>query len=70
METVISIVLGILGAYFAAGILFALYFLLIGAKKIDPQLGGSKKSVRILLFPGVMATWPFFFVKLFRPKAQ
>ena len=66
METVIAIFLGILGGYFAIGLLFALYVMVIGARKIDPLLADSKKGIRVLLFPGVVATWPFFFAKLFR----
>ncbi len=66
METAITIFLGILSGYFAIGLLFALYVMLIGARKIDPLLADSKKGIRVLLFPGVVATWPFFFAKLFR----
>ena len=66
METVIAIFLGLLGGYFTLGLLFALYVMVIGVRKIDPLLANSKKSIRILLFPGVVATWPFFFTKLFR----
>jgi hypothetical protein len=28
----------------------------------------TKKKVRILLFPGVVATWPFLINKLFKSK--
>ncbi len=70
MGTVISIFLGLLGGYVAVGLLFALYFITTGAGKIDPLLRNSKKSVRVLLFPGVVATWPFLFAKLFRSSKQ
>ncbi len=65
MEAVISIFLGVLGSYFLVGVLFGLYFVFIGAAKLDPQLRSSKKSVRVLLFPGVVATWPLLLAKLF-----
>ena len=68
METVISIFLWVLGAYFIAGTLFGFYFLIIGAAKLDPQISNSKKSVRILLFPGAVATWPLLLAKLLKSR--
>lgn len=70
MEGVITVFLGILGGYYACGILFALYVVLIGVKKIDPQLADSKKSVRALVFPGLVATWPFLFFKMIKYKRK
>ena len=69
MLLVINIFLAILGSYFAIGLLFGLYFLFKGAPKIDPLMTDSKKKVRVLLFPGVVATWPFLISKLFNSKA-
>ena len=68
MITTINIFLTILGAYFLVGLLFGLYFLFKGATKIDPLMQNTKKKVRILLFPGVIATWPFLIMKLFKSK--
>jgi len=68
MEQIINIFLGFLALYAAFGLLFGLYFLFIGATKIDPLLADSKKGVRILLFPGVIATWPLFIKKAFKSK--
>ena len=68
MELAIGIFLSILGIYTAIGVLFGLYFLFFGASKIDPLLSSSKKGIRLLLMPGVMATWPFFIKKLFKTK--
>lgn len=58
-----------LGIYFLIGLLFGLYFIFKGAAKIDPHMQNTKKKVRILLFPGVIATWPFLIMKLFKSKA-
>ena len=69
MLLVINIFLAILGGYFAIGLLFGLYFLFKGAPKIDPLMADSKKKVRFLLFPGVVATWPFLISKVFKSKA-
>ena len=68
METIINIFLAILGIYFVIGFIFGLYFLFKGASKIDPLMQDTKKKVRVLLFPGVIATWPFLMSKLFKSK--
>ncbi len=69
MTYIINIFLGVLGIYFSIGLLFGLYFVIIGATKIDPLMQGTKKKVRFLLLPGVIATWPFLIVKLFKSKS-
>lgn len=68
MLTVISIFLTLLAVYFFVGFFFALYFIFKGAPKIDPLMHNTKKKVRILLFPGIVATWPFFIRKLLKSK--
>ena len=68
MESIINTFLLVLGLYFGLGLLFGLYFLFVGATKIDPLLKESKKIVRLLLLPGTMATWPFLLGKLFKTK--
>ncbi|UII80662.1 hypothetical protein [Flagellimonas sp. CMM7] len=68
METVIKAFLTVLALYFGMGLLFGLYFMFLGATKIDSIMTDSKKKVRLLLFPGVVATWPFLLGKLFKSK--
>lgn len=68
MELIINIFLGILATYAAIGLLFGLYFIFLGATRIDPLLAESKKGIRVLLFPGVIATWPFLMKKLVQSK--
>tara|TARA_R110000787_G_scaffold25308_6_gene71156 strand:+ start:5966 stop:6184 length:219 start_codon:yes stop_codon:yes gene_type:complete len=68
MITIINIFLEFLAIYFLIGFLFGLYFIFIGSAKIDPLMKETKKKVRVLLFPGVMATWPFLIKKLFNSK--
>jgi len=68
MLLIINIFLTILGVYFFVGFLFALYFIFKGAPKIDPIMLNTKKKVRVLLFPGIVATWPFLMGKLFKSK--
>jgi len=69
METPINIFLALLGAYFAVGLLFGIHFIFKGATKIDPLMKDTKKKVRFLLLPGVIATWPFLISKLFKSKS-
>ena len=68
MLLIITIFLSFLGVYFGIGFLFGLYFIMKGAAKIDPLMANTKKKVRFLLFPGVVATWPLLINKLFKPK--
>ena len=68
MITIINIFLAILGIYFTIGLLFGMYFLFKGATKIDPIMADSKKKVRVLLLPGVIATWPLLISKVFKSK--
>ncbi len=68
METIIYIFLSILGVYFLIGLLFGLYFIIKGATRIDPLMQDTKKKVRVLLLPGVIATWPFLIGRLFKSK--
>ena len=67
MDIAIMTFLIILEIYFLAGLVFGLYFI-FSAKRIDSLMGNSKKVVRILLFPGVVATWPFLIKRLFETK--
>lgn len=70
MELVIQIFLGILAAYTVLGILVALLLVFRSVSKLDPVLANSKKSVRILLFPGMVATWPFLLKKMLKSEEQ
>lgn len=64
MELLIQLFLGFLGTYTAIGVLFALYFFFKGAFKIDPLIGESKWTVRLLLVPGAIGLWPLLLSKI------
>ena len=68
MKNVIDLFLLILGVYVTLGLLFAIFFVFVGGTKIDPLLKDSKKRFRIILFPGIIAIWPFLVAKLFKSK--
>jgi membrane protein implicated in regulation of membrane protease activity len=48
----------LLGIYLACGFLFAIPFVFIGVKKIDPHAARGSWGFRLLIFPGVVAFWP------------
>ncbi|MET1257740.1 hypothetical protein ABV409_00270 [Flagellimonas sp. DF-77] len=70
MELVIQIFLGTLAAYTILGILVSLFLVFRSVSKLDPVLANSKKSVRILLFPGMVATWPFLLKKMLKSEER
>jgi len=68
MTLIIELFLYLLSLYLIFGVAFGVYFIIYGASKIDPILAETRKRVRILLIPGIIAVWPVFFYHLFRNK--
>ena len=66
MEILITVFLTALAIYFIIGLIFGLVFLFGGASRIDSLMMDSKWIVRLLLFPGCIAVWPFLIGKLFK----
>lgn len=50
--------LSLLGLYLVAGLLFAIPFVLIGAKRIDPHAVHGSWGFRLLILPGSALLWP------------
>ncbi|HEY4952393.1 MAG TPA: hypothetical protein VII71_03300 [Verrucomicrobiae bacterium] len=48
----------LLAIYLACGFLFAIPFVFIGVKKIDPHATNGFWGFRLLIFPGAMTFWP------------
>ena len=63
METAITVLLWILGGYFAAGLVFAPYFLIKGLDRIDSSTAGTGWGFRLIIIPGLVAFWPIIFKK-------
>jgi hypothetical protein len=53
-----TICLVLAGIYFVCGLLFAVPFVLAGAKKIDPHAARGSWGFRVLIVPGATAFWP------------
>jgi hypothetical protein len=53
----------LLVCYLALGILFALAFVTAGIGRVDPVAKDSGLAFRLIIFPGVAATWPWLLKK-------
>ena len=58
MEELVGVLLGLLGVYLLVGLLFAVPFVLRGAKAIDPSAAEGTWGFKLLVVPGVMVFWP------------
>ncbi|MEP0070418.1 hypothetical protein [Pyruvatibacter sp.] len=52
-----------IGAYFVAGLIFAVPFVVWGAQRIDPAAHDAGLGVRLLILPGSVALWPVLLTK-------
>lgn len=68
MKTIALILANGIIIYFVMGVCFGAYFLFKGAGKIDPLVKESKWTVRFLLLPGAITTWPLLLSKLLTSK--
>jgi hypothetical protein len=53
-----AVLLILLGLYLAGGLLFAVPFVLLGVKKIDPHAMQGTWGFRLLIIPGAAVFWP------------
>lgn len=53
-----TVLLVALATYLACGLVFAIPFVLVGVKKIDPHARHGSWGFRLLIIPGTMAFWP------------
>ncbi len=52
--------------YFGIGFLFAVAFVTVGVKRVDPNASGSGIGFRLLILPGSAAFWPLFLQRWIR----
>jgi hypothetical protein len=55
---IVAVLLILLGIYLGCGLVFAIPFVLIGVKKIDPHAAHGSWGFRLVVIPGTMAFWP------------
>ncbi len=56
----------LLSIYVLVGIVFAPFFVLLGARRIDPSVKQSSWGFRFMIVPGVVALWPLLALRLVR----
>ena len=60
---IVTTILIIVAIYLAAGLIFAIPFVLKGVTQIDEGAIGSKWGFRVIIIPGVMVFWPLLLKK-------
>jgi hypothetical protein len=61
--TIVYIILIVAAVYLAAGLVFAIPFVIKGVTKIDEGAHDSKWGFRIIIIPGTMVFWPLLLKK-------
>lgn len=59
----VSIILSAAAVYLAAGLLFAIPFVMKGVNKVDEGAHGGSIGFRIIIIPGTMLFWPLLLQK-------
>lgn len=62
-ERIAEIVVTAVGAYVAAGAVFAVAFVLWGVSRVDPVARDATPGFRLIILPGVIALWPLLAVR-------
>ena len=60
---IVYIILIAVALYLAAGLVFAIPFVIKGVTKIDEGAHGSKWGFRIIIIPGTIVFWPLLLKK-------
>jgi len=67
-ESIAAMLVLITAVYAVIGCVFALAFLVIGAKRVDGAVPGSTRGFAVFVFPGVALLWPVMAMKWMRLK--
>ncbi len=59
-------ILAAFAGYAAVGVIFAVVFLAIGVRRVDPAARSGHPMFYVAVFPGVAALWPVMAVKWWR----
>lgn len=63
-------VVGIFYGYLLIGAVFGVYFISLGAARIDPDAHGMPILLRLLLWPASVALWPLLLRKILSQKTR
>jgi hypothetical protein len=61
-----ALIIPVVVFYLASGLLFGVFFAVIGVAKLDPVAKGSPITFRLLTIPAATALWPVLLVKILR----
>ncbi len=61
-----SAMVTLLSVYAAAGLLFAILFVILGIHRVDEHAHGAGVGFRLIVIPGVAALWPLLLLRWFR----
>jgi len=64
MESIIQLLQYITLAYLSIGLLFAIFFYKKGMVLMDGNTKESSIGFKLIIFPGLLALWPFLLIKL------
>jgi len=53
----------LLTGYAVVGVLFAIAFVTVGIRAVDPAAEESSVGFRLIIFPGVAAFWPLMLIR-------
>lgn len=67
---IVSIILIVVAVYLAAGLIFAIPFVIKGVSKVDEGAHGGSLGFRIIIIPGTMVFWPFLLKRWMKALKQ
>ena len=68
-EPLAEVIVAVLGAYAAAGVVFALVFAVWGVNRIDHVAREGTPGFRLIILPGAAALWPLLAARWLRTRA-
>lgn len=60
---VANLLITLVGAYVAMGVMFAIAFVARGITRVDPGAKGSTTGFKVIVFPGTVALWPLLLAR-------
>jgi hypothetical protein len=63
-----EILVALVGAYVAAGALFAVAFAVWGVSRVDPVARDATPGFRLIILPGAAALWPLLALRWIRRR--
>ncbi|MGH9372534.1 MAG: hypothetical protein ACRD15_13470 [Vicinamibacterales bacterium] len=68
-ERLAELLVAAVGAYVAAGVVFAVAFVAWGVSRVDPVAREATIGFRLIILPGAIALWPLLAARWMRTGA-